>query len=75
MSFVIAIADLVEKDVSMKRFEARSLKECQEKVMNYVINQFEWNDDMTFPDEYNSFVELMKEYDIILSNITDVDLI
>jgi len=75
MSFVVAYADTIDNVVSIKRFEARSIKECQDKVMQYIIDQYDWDDNIDFPDEYNEFVEFMKDYNILLSSVTDIELI
>ena len=77
MSFVVAIADTLEKNVILKRFEARSIKECQDKIMNYIMDSdnFEWDDDVNFPDNYNEFINYIKDSDILVSDIKDIELI
>lgn len=73
MSYIVPFADKQENDIFIKRFEARSYNECQEKIIEFVEN--EWDLDITFPDNYNHFVTLMEEYDILIGEIKDLDLI
>lgn len=73
MSYIVPFADKQDNEIFIKRFEARSYTECQEKIIEYVEN--EWGIDEQFPDNYNKFVELMKDYDLLIGDIKDLDLI
>ena len=75
MSFIVAVADTIENELFIKRFEARSIKECQDKVMEYITDNFDWADDVELPDDYHSFVNYVKECNILISDIKDIELI
>lgn len=74
-SYIVSFCDIESKESWIKRFEAQSYESCQNKVKNYLLNQYDWDDDIEFSDKYNEFVEDMKDNDIIIGNILDMELI
>lgn len=75
-SYLITFTDLTLPKAWIKRFEGKSIEEIQDKVQQYVENNWEWEEDEKFPLDYNEFVEyLMKNYDIFIGDIQDIDTI
>lgn len=72
--YLVPIADKQENKVFIKRFVAPSISNCEDKIVNYIEDNYEF-DGVTFPEDYNAFVANMAEYDILIGNITDIELI
>ena len=67
--YIVSIADMYAEQVWIETYLARNLNDCQEKIMESLINQYEF-------DEFGSwqeFVEFLNDHEIIISNIIDIE--
>lgn len=75
-SYLITFTDLTVPRAWIKRFEGNSIEEIQDKIQQYVENNWEWEEDEKFPIDYNEFVKyLIDNYDIFIGDIQDIDII
>ena len=69
--YIIPICDIDSSQIWIKEILAKSTNDCKEKLMQYIINSFEIEEDM---DDYRSFIELMDtNYNVLIGDIKEID--
>lgn len=67
--YIVPVCDLVEGIIEIKRYLARSISECEDKIIDEYTNIY----DIIFED-YSDFVNIMNsKYDIAIGDITDIE--
>lgn len=67
--YIIPVCDLVEATVSLYKISARTLSECQEKLMQKFSDTYDIDG-----CNYREFLNTMdKEYNIAIGEITDIE--
>lgn len=75
-SYFVTFADLTVPSTWLKRFEGKSIEEIQDKIQSYVEHNWEWEPDEKFPVDYQDFkTYLLKNYDIVIGDIQDIDIV
>lgn len=69
--YIVPICDIEAGQIWMKTIIAESNSACQEKIMEYLINMYDFEDKAT---NYREFVELTdSEYNILIGEIKDIE--
>lgn len=69
--YIIPVCDLVSTDIWINKYSARSISDCQEKIMR----EFSEANDEDFTD-YREFLDIMdSKYNCSIGNIIDVETI
>ncbi len=67
--YIVPICDLVEADIWISKYSARSLSDCQDKIMR----EFSESYDEDFSD-YQEFLDIMdKKYNCSIGEIIDTE--
>lgn len=74
-TYIIPICDKENNDIFIKKIIASSFNQAQDKARDIIINEWEWDENIQFPDEYHAFVNFMKQKNIIIGDLTDIELI
>lgn len=68
--YLIPICDIEAGSVWIKSVMAKSIPECKEKIMNYLIEYY----DFDYDSDYSDFVKWLDEsQNILIGKITDID--
>lgn len=67
--YIVPICDLYSEQVWTEVFSARSINECQEKIIRSIIDQYDFDE----PDSWESFIEDMNEHEILIGEIKDIE--
>lgn len=70
--YLVPICDIQAGSVYNKIIIAKSLIECQDKLVQYLIEKY---DDLYECLTYHEFIELADKNDILVGNITDIETI
>lgn len=70
--YLIPICDIQAGHIYNKIIIAKSLIECQDKLSEFLIEQY---DDLHECLTYREFIELADKNDILIGNITDIETI
>lgn len=69
-NYIIPVCDLVEATISLYKISARTLQECQEKLMQKFAEIYDDIDNYN----YREFLDIMdKDYNIAIGEITDIE--
>lgn len=69
--YIIPVCDLVEATIWLNKYSARSISECQDKIMQEFSDIY----DEDFVD-YCKFLDVMdKKYNIAIGEITDIEIL
>lgn len=68
--YLIPYCDIQADFPKIKVIIARTISECQEKLMNYFLEQYEELDEC---DTYREFVKLADSKDILIGDIKDIE--
>ena len=67
--YIIPVCDLVDANIWIDRYFARSISDCQEKIMRKFSE--EYDEDFT---DYREFLDIMdKKYNYSIGEIIDID--
>lgn len=73
-NYLVSFADIESSETWIKKFTGRSFEEIQDKIINYITDSYDWDDDVNFPDNYNDFKkELADNYNILIGKIEDLE--
>lgn len=73
-NYLVSFADIESSEIWIKKFTGRSFEEIQDKIINYITDSYDWDDDVNFPDNYNDFKkELADNYNILIGKIEDLE--
>ncbi len=73
-SYLVTFADIEDPNCWLERFEGHSLKEVQDKIRQYIENEYDLEEEL--PLNYNEMKKhLLKEYNILIGNIEDIETI
>lgn len=67
--YIVPIADLYSEQVWIEAFSARSINECQEKIIRSIIDQFDFEE----PNSWEDFINDMNEHEILIGEIQDIE--
>lgn len=67
--YIIPICDMYSEQIWIETISARSINECQEKIMQSIINQYNFDD----YDSWNEFVQDMDDKEILIGEIKDIE--
>lgn len=71
--YLVPICDIEAGVCWIQTIMAKSLKNCQEKCISFIIDYYDFtdlDDSMSYSDFHN---KLNFDYNIIIGNITDID--
>lgn len=69
--YIIPVCDLVEANIWLNKYSARSISECQDKIMQEFSDKY----DEDFID-YRKFLDVMdKKYNIAIGEIIDIEIL
>lgn len=69
--YIIPVCDLVEANIWLNKYSARSISECQDKIMQEFSDEY----DEDFID-YRKFLDVMdKKYNIAIGEIIDIEIL
>lgn len=67
--YIVPICDLVAEDIWVNKYSARSISDCQDKIMREFSDTYD--EDFT---DYREFLGIMnKKYDYLIGNILDIE--
>lgn len=67
--YIIPACDLIDAYIWINKYSARSIADCQDKIMREFSNIYDEN----FSD-YNEFIDIMdKRYNISIGEIVDIE--
>lgn len=68
--YIIPICNLISSEIKIKKISARSILDCQDKIIEYFSEKFDEN----FNDDYKEFVNKINEqYDYAIGDIIDIE--
>lgn len=67
--YIVPIADLYAEQVWNEVFSARSISECQEKIIRSIIDQYDFDE----PNSWEDFIEDMNQREILIGEIKDIE--
>lgn len=70
--YVIPICDIQAGQVYNKVIVAKSYNACQDKLMEFLINEYDCMQECL---SYQEFVELADDNDILIGKITDIEIL
>lgn len=70
--YIIPVCDIQAGNVGIRVISANSLSDCQDKLMNQLIDEYDCLHECF---EYQEFVELADKNDILVGSITDIEVI
>lgn len=71
--YIVPICDIQTGDLWTKVIVSRDQNDCQEKVMQYLINEYE---ELDYSTSYREFCnEALNNHDIVIGDILDIELI
>lgn len=68
-TYIVAFADIAEEECWVKKFTATGFKECVSKIAQYINDEY----DVEISDNYHEMINDLKDNDLIISTITDLD--
>lgn len=69
--YIVPICDINAGDIWIKTVMARSISECQEKIMEELIDCYDMENNFS---NYREFIEFIdSNYDILIGDIKDID--
>ena len=69
--YIVPICDLIDANIWLNKYSARSISDCQEKMMREFSDVY--NEDFT---DYREFLDIMdKKYNYSIGEIIDVETI
>ena len=67
--YIVPICDLVSAEIWLANYSARSISDCQDKIMTEFSETY--NEDFS---DYNKFLNIMdKKYNYSIGEITDIE--
>lgn len=67
--YIIPVCDLVEEKIGIYTYSARSISDCQDKIMREFSDHYD--EDFT---DYREFIKIMnKKYDYSIGEVIDVE--
>lgn len=76
MTYLVPICDLESSNVWIEKFEAKSIEECQDKIINYFQQEYSLEDsDNLYLKNYHEFCKELKSYDLLIGNIEDSEIL
>lgn len=67
--YIVPICDIQAGSCWIKTITAKSITECEEKLMNDLIEYYDFDDF----DDYHEFIHWLDEQDILVGNIKDIE--
>lgn len=67
--YIIPICDIQGGQVWIHTITAKTIKECQEKIMEELLERYDLEETITYQD----FVDILDQNDILIGNIKDIE--
>ena len=67
--YIVPICDIQAGQVWNHIVMARTINECQDKIMETLIEKYDFEDSFT----YREFIEFLDDHDILIGEITDIE--
>lgn len=72
--YLIPICDIEAGSCWIHIITAKSLKECKEKFIEYILEYYDFEDEINDTMNYSEFVNILdQEKNIIIGSIKDID--
>ena len=67
--YIYSVCDIQAGCNSIYSVMAHNITECQEKIMQNIIEDYDFDDNFTYPE----FVQFLDDHDILISEIEDIE--
>ena len=68
--YIVPICDIQAGIIYNKKIIARSLEQCKEKILQYLLDEYDFVNDLS---SYRETIKLLDEHDVLVGSIKDIE--